>query len=169
MKLSTFAYQRFLQICSVLFLISSILALSANAFAEGPVSASRLGKVAIGGKDTVAYHHADAIAAHQLSKGKKSYVVRYNGVKWRFATEENADLFKANPDRYKPAYGGFCSNALSLGEGLIGTDGTHWEIFGDKLHLFFAGRGRDRWLDGNYERYNKEAMQAWKEITGLDE
>ena len=85
------------------------------------------------------------------------------------ATEENADLFKANPDRYKPAYGGFCSNALSLGEGLIGTDGTHWEIFGDKLHLFFAGRGRDRWLDGNYERYNKEAMQAWKEITGLDE
>ena len=159
------------KIKSLIILTASFIALGAAglAQAEGPVSASRLGKVAIGGVDTVAYHAADAIAAHQLKEGTKAHVVEYNGAKWCFATAENADLFRANPEKYKPAYGGFCSNALSLGEGLIGTNGTHWEIFGDKLHLFFAGRGRDRWLDGNYERYNKQAAQAWKEITGLDE
>jgi len=73
-------------------------------------------------------------------------VVDYLGAKWRFASKENADLFRANPDKYKPAYNGHCANALSLGKGLLKTNGKVWEIFGDELFLFYAERGRKRWL-----------------------
>ncbi|MBX2868029.1 MAG: hypothetical protein KTR18_05115 [Acidiferrobacterales bacterium] len=136
---------------------------------EGPISTSYIGKMAIGGKDTVAYHSQESIEKHQATEGSKDWVYKWRGAKWRFASKESYDKFKANPERYRPAYGGFCSNALSLGEGLIKTDGSHWEIFGGRLHLFFAARGRDRWLDGNMEEYNAQAAKAWKEITGYDD
>lgn len=137
--------------------------------AATPVSVSFFDKVAIGGRDSVAYHHKDAIAAHKSSAGEKQYVVNYNGAKWRFASRENADLFDANPDKYKPAYGGFCANALSLGEGLVKTDGTYWQIFDHRLYLFFSAGGRKRWLHGNHAQYNRKAATAWQQITDVAE
>jgi len=163
----------FLKLASIALLIIGAAMLSVSAIgaetSQGPISAKGFGKTAIGGKDTVAYHSKESIEQHKVTKGSKDWVYEWRGASWRFASKESYDKFKADPERYRPAYGGFCSNALSLGEGLIKTDGTHWEIFGDRLHLFFAGRGRDRWLDGNYEQYNAEAAQAWKEITGHDD
>ena len=70
-----------------------------------------------------------------------------------------------NPEKYAPAYNGHCANALSLGEGLIKTDGTHWEIFDDKLYLFYAPRGRNRWLNAeDYRVYKVIADQAWQAL-----
>ena len=89
-----------------LMMITTNIFIVTDAFAEEPVSKSRRG-VAIGSHDTVAYHslsrdpHAKAVA------GKKSWVVEYLGAKWRFASKESADLFKANPEKYKPAYNGY--------------------------------------------------------------
>ncbi|MGI9317793.1 MAG: YHS domain-containing (seleno)protein [bacterium] len=142
---------------------------SADSTSDGPVSTSRIGKVAIGGYDSVAYHDPNAINTHTASEGSKGWVVEWRGAKWRFVSEESYNAFKADPEKYRPAYGGFCSNALSLGEGLIRTDGAHWEILDDRLHLFYAARGRDRWLDGNHARYREQADLAWKEITGFDD
>ena len=142
---------------------------SFQTLANGPISKSGLSKVAIGGSDSVAYRSDQAATSHQHTKGKKNWVVEWRGAKWRFASEENYLAFKANPEKYRPAYGGHCANALSLGEGLIRTDGSHWEIFDDELHLFFAGRGRDRWLNGNQAQYKQEADAAWKEITGFND
>ncbi len=150
-------------------LILGSLQAAASDTSKGPISTSYIGKTAIGGKDTVAYHAAESIEKHQTTEGSKEWIHKWRGAKWRFASKESYEKFKADPERYRPAYGGFCSNALSLGEGLIKTDGTHWEIFGDRLHLFFAARGRDRWLDGNMEEYNAQAAKAWKEITGYDD
>ncbi|WP_255855055.1 hypothetical protein [Marinobacterium rhizophilum] len=68
------------------------------------------------------------------------------------------------PQRYLPAYHGHCANALSLGEGLIATDGRVWEFFGDQLHLFYAERGRQRWLNGDWKAYKADADQAWSNL-----
>ena len=143
----------------------AILCFSAVLFAAEPVSKSTFSGVAIDGHDTYAYHTEDAAAEHKAIEGSKKYTVEHKGAKWRFASQENADAFAADPDKYSPVYNGHCANALSLGEGLIKTDGTHWEIFGDQLYLFYAGRGRDRWLDGNFETYKTEADQAWQQIV----
>lgn len=63
-----------------------------------------------------------------------------------------------------PQYNGHCSNGLSLDEGLIRTDGSVWEFFGDKLHLFYAERGRQRWLTGDWQAYRRQADKAWQDI-----
>jgi len=132
--------------------------------ADDPVSKSRIGGVAIGGHDTVAYHDLQRAPQADAVKGTKTYSVKHKGATWRFLTQASADLFAANPDKYRPAYNGHCANALSLGEGLIRTNGTHWEIFNDELHLFFAARGRDRWNDGNWETCKQQADAAWERL-----
>ena len=157
-----------LALLGLLFLWSLNISASEDT-SKGPVSTSTFGKVAIGGHDTVAYHEPAAISSHIASEGSKDWVHEWRGAKWRFASEQSYIAFKSDPEKYRPAYGGFCSNALSLGEGLIRTDGTHWEILDGRLHLFFAARGRDRWLDGNHAKYRQQADQAWKEITGFDD
>jgi hypothetical protein len=47
---------------------------------------------------------------------------------------------------------------------LIKTDGTHWQIFEDQLYTFYAARGRERWMDGNFADYQKTDDKAWQKI-----
>jgi len=149
-----------IRISSLILLLGTLLITAAHA-AE-PVSKSRLKGVAIGGHDSVAYHSLARDPQATALKGTKKFAVKYKGANWNFANQESADKFAAEPEKFTPAYNGHCANALSLGEGLIRTDGTHWEIFDDQLYLFYAARGRTRWLDGNWEAYKSDADAAWQ-------
>jgi len=134
-------------------------------FAAEPVAKSRLGGVAIGGKDTVAYHALPAQPHKKAVSGKKSHTVSWKGAKWRFASAESAEKFRADPEKYSPAFNGHCANALSLGKGLLKTDGSHWEIFGERLYLFYAAKGRDRWIStGDVQPYIAAAEMAWSQL-----
>lgn len=145
-----------------------LLSLSSVTLAAEPVSKSRFGGVAIGGHDTVAYHQQTP-DQHLAAKGKGSYVVEWKGAKWRFATLADSETFAANPEKYSPAYNGFCANSLSLGKGLLKTDGSHWRIFDDQLYLFYAQKGEDRWTAGDYAEYKHLADRAWQDILVSEE
>ena len=139
---------------------------SLNALAAEPVSKSFFGDIAIDGHDPVAYHKVAEGEPHKASKGSKTWKAQWKGANWLFTNEKDRDVFAANPEKYAPAYNGHCANALSLGKGLLKTDGTHWQIFGDQLYTFYAAKGRDRWLAGDVEEYKKAADKAWNEIIG---
>lgn len=130
-----------------------------------PVSKSRFKGVAIGGHDSLAYHTLAREPQDAALKGQKQFVVKYKGAKWRFSNQASADQFAADPEKFSPAYNGHCANALSLGEGLIRTDGTHWEILDDQLYLFYAAKGRTRWMDGNWATYKIDADAAWDTLS----
>jgi YHS domain-containing protein len=132
--------------------------------ASEPVSTG-WSNVAIGGKDTVSYFTEGAKASHQVLDGQAGFTVQYQGATWRFASRASADKFAANPGAYTPQYNGHCSNGLSLDEGLITTRGDVWEFFGDKLYLFYAERGRLRWLSGDWRAYRDHADKAWRVIV----
>lgn len=156
---------RLISIVVVLGALIGALIFTGHAYAAEPVSKSAFRGVAIGGKDTVAYHTLNRSPQAIALGGKKSFVVKHKGAKWQFADQATADKFAADPDKYSPAYNGHCANALSLGKGLLKTDGTHWEIYGDKLYLFYAAVGRTRWNDGNWEAYKVDADAAWVTIV----
>lgn len=147
-----------LSVTALLFLFCSA------SLAGDPVSKGYWNSIAIDGHDTVQYH-ADAVRSkHAEVKGEKRFSVDWNHATWLFASQASADKFAATPERYVPRYNGHCSNALSLDEGLISTDGTVWEFFGENLHLFYAERGRQRWLNGNWKSYKATADEAWEEL-----
>ena len=142
-----------------------VLLISTLVAADEPVAKSRLGGHAIGHHDTVAYHFLASDPQEDAVKGSKDHIVEYKGAKWNFASAESAARFAADPEKYSPAYNGHCANALSLGEGLIRTDGTHWEIFDNQLYLFYAGRGRDRWLSvDDISEFKATADAAWERL-----
>lgn len=143
----------------MLFLISGLLL-------AAPVSKSFLTGVAIGGHDSVHYHSEMAQVSHQAIQGK--YEFRWQGAVWKFASPSSRDVFAADPERYAPAYNGFCANALSLGEGLIKTDGSVWQIFDNQLFLFYAPAGRERWLRGDAAEYKAKADVAWERLSKSD-
>ncbi len=132
--------------------------------AAEPVSKSSSGGVAIGGHDAVAYHSLARQPQQKAIGGVETFTVEYKGANWHFASKESAERFAASPDDFAPAYNGFCANALSIGNGLVKTDGTHWEIFESQLYLYFAGRGRKRWLDGNWKTYKAAADAEWQKL-----
>lgn len=148
--------------------IGFVFLLCQNLFANEPVSTSFWNNIAIGKHDSLAYYQPGLTGSTATSIGKKQFVVNWQGADWRFASQASAEKFAEKPRKYAPRYNGHCANALSLGEGLINTDGTVWEFFGDKLHLFYAERGRQRWLKGDWKTYQKEADAAWNKTLAKE-
>ena len=65
---------------------------------------------AINGYDTVAY-----FTVGKAAKGQDSLSTQWPGAKWKFASQTNLDLFKANPEKYAPQYGGYCAYGVTQG------------------------------------------------------
>ncbi|WCN07607.1 YHS domain-containing (seleno)protein [Marinomonas mediterranea] len=145
-------------------ILSLVLLFPLGLSASEPVSTSYWSNTAIGGHDTTAYHQVELDRPSRLAEGSPRFTVKWNGAEWHFASQASADKFSTKPAEYAPSYNGFCANALSLGEGKIRTDGTVWEFFGDKLYLFYAERGRQRWLNGDWQQYKAQADTAWADI-----
>lgn len=97
--------------------------------------------VALNGKDVVSFFGNDAPI-----EGSQKFVVDWDNTKWRFSSEENRDLFKQDPTKYIPEFGGFCPVALADNHARIGTT-THYTVIDQKLYL----------------NYNKDAETIFKD------
>jgi YHS domain-containing protein len=84
---------------------------------------------AIGGTDPVTY-----FTDGEPNQGSDEFTAEYDGVTWRFVSAENRDTFLADPEKYAPAYGGFCATGMSVGQ-KIPIDPTYWKIVDGKLYL----------------------------------
>ena len=79
-----------------------------------------------------------------------------------FLNEAHRKLFQANPAKYEPQYGGFCSNGAPFGI-KMGSDPTEWQIVDGRLFIFGDIVGHSKWaLD---PRFNIEhADRMWPEV-----
>jgi YHS domain-containing protein len=71
--------------------------------------------------------------------GSDKFTANHGGVTWQFASAEHRDAFKADPARYAPQYGGFCSWGVAQGK-LFDVDPVNgWTVSNGKLYLNFNG------------------------------
>jgi len=96
--------------------------------------------IAIRGFDTVAYFTQGAPV-----KGNSNFVVEWHGATWQFASQEHADLFKADPQAYAPQYGGYCAYGVSQ-DYLVKIEGDQWKIENGKLYLNYDRKVQNTWL-----------------------
>ena len=87
------------------------------------------GGVAIHGYDPVAY-----FTMGKPTKGVAQYALKWQGATWHFASAKHRDLFKANPEKYAPQFGGYCAYGLALG-GVVPTKPDVWAVHNGKLYL----------------------------------
>jgi len=105
--------------------------------------------VAIRGTDPVAYFEEG-----RPVPGRPEFAFTWDGATWRFASAANRDRFAASPERYAPAYGGFCAWAVSQGY-TAPTDPRAWRIVEGRLYLNYDLSVQRRWerdIPGNIAR-----------------
>lgn len=89
--------------------------------------------IGIKGYDAVGYFTDD-----KAIPGDANITTEYGGVTWRFASKEHRDLFVANPQKYTPQYGGFCSWGVGGANKLFDVDPEKgWTIYEGKLYMNF--------------------------------
>ncbi len=63
------------------------------------------------GYDVVAYH-----TLNKATKGDAKFTEWFHGARYQFISSEHQQMFRENPRKYLPQYGGFCAYAMSLGK-----------------------------------------------------
>ena len=117
---------------------------------------------AIRGYDPVAYH-----TEQRPVEGSAEHTYRWNDAYWHFASADNLELFRQDPERYAPQYGGFCAYAMSKGY-VVSTDPHAWEVVDDKLYLNYSLGVRKTWLK-DVPGYVEKADRNWqKKIAKQD-
>lgn len=116
-------------------ILASLLALALLAApaarAAAPVNVAR-GNLALRGHDPVAYFEEG-----KPVRGRAEHAFSWMGAAWRFASAKNRELFRADPGRYAPQYGGYCAWAVSHGY-TADIDPAAWRIVDGKLYLNYS-------------------------------
>lgn len=101
--------------------------------------------VILDGYDAVAF-----FTDNKPVKGDAKYQYNFQDATYYFASQEHLDLFKANPDKYKPQFGGWCAYAVSLGR-IAPIDVNNFSIVDGRLFI----------------QHNQRAVNGWnKDVPG---
>jgi len=138
-------------------LILFALVVSTQALAVNPTYTSLFSSEAIKGYDTVAY-----FTESKPVKGKSEFSTEYNKATWLFSSQENLDLFLADPEKYAPQYGGYCAYAVSQGS-TASIKPELFTIYKGKLYLNYNDSINDRW-SANKDAFIVDADENWLEI-----
>ena len=117
--------------------------------------------VAIKGADPVAY-----FTSSQATQGNSAYQYSWQNTTWHFASQENLDLFKADPFKYAPQFGGYCAYAVSRGY-TAAIDPDAWRIVDNKLYLNLSLSVRSLWesdVPGSIEKGNQNWPNLQKQL-----
>jgi len=85
--------------------------------------------LAVHGYDVVAY-----FTTQSPTIGQAQFKEVYQGATYRFSSEENLKVFRADPAKYAPQFGGYCAYGVSVGKKFDG-DPKDWTVYDGKLYL----------------------------------
>jgi YHS domain-containing protein len=126
--------------------------------------------VILDGYDAVAFY-----TDNKPVKGDVAFQYKYEGAIYYFASQQHLDLFKENPDKYKPQFGGWCAYAVSLGR-IAPIDVNNFSIVGGRLFIQHNQRAVNGWnkdVPGNVIKADKYwpdvAAHHGKQITTDEE
>lgn len=143
----------FFMIGALLFTIALAALPITKANAADQIYTSLFSNNAVGGYDATSYFDGTPV------KGNKKYSMTYKGAKWLFASAENLEKFRAQPEKFAPQYGGYCAYAAAIGQTAKG-DPTLWDVHEGKLYLNINKEIKDKWV-GSKEAYIEAGDKNW--------
>ena len=114
--------------------------------------------IAIEGYDPLGYFDGRPV------EGDSKWTFSHKGVTYQFSNAMNLAKFKANPEKYEPAYGGWCAYAMGETGEKVKIDPETYKIIEDKLFLFYNFWGNNTLTDWNKNEHSlkTKADQNWK-------
>jgi YHS domain-containing protein len=141
-----------------LFLMAALLLGATAAVAQSAASFNLDNGVAIEGYDPVAYFTENAAVP-----GDPDISTTHNGVTYYFSTEEHRELFSDDPDRYVPAYGGWCAFAAARGR-LADINPEQFVVHEGTLYLNYSGWINRRFVN-QLEENIEQATANWPDLA----
>lgn len=129
---------------------------SFGALAQMQAGAQTPARVGLKGYDPVAYF---TLSIPTLGVAQYEYV--YDGVLYRFANAHHRELFRANPEKYAPQFGGSCAMNMSSGVRRE-ADPTIWVISNGNLYVFAGTGGQSRFRQDTAAA--ARASENWKTL-----
>ena len=118
--------------------------------------------VALEGYCPVAY-----FAVNKPVKGKSAHAVNHKGVWYFFVNEDAKQMFEADPEKYLPAYGGWCAFGMAI-QDKFPVDPTNFKIVDGRLMLFLKNKNIDAhelWQKGNEKELLQKADAHWNKVN----
>lgn len=138
-------------------LVISSLIFSFNSFAKDPIYTGYFSSEAVSGYDTVAY-----FTQSKAVKGLKKFSYEYQGEDWYFSNNQHLALFKQDPEKYAPQYGGYCAFAVAKND-TASSDPEQWTIENGKLYLNYNADIKQQWL-AEKTNFIIKADQNWPHV-----
>lgn len=118
-------------------------------------------------KNDIANHGYDVVSyikSNKAMKGDKKYFVQNESSTYYFSSVENKNLFKANPEKYLPVYGGWCAYAMGKDGSLVDINPETFKVINGKTYLFYNKFVTNTLNDWNKDEKNLKlkADKNWK-------
>ena len=101
------------------------------------------------GYDVVSYFNGNPVI------GIKKFTTEFDGVSYKFSSQQNLNSFKENPIKFIPQYGGYCAYAIGAKADKVGINPKTFSVENGKLYLF-------------YNAWGTNTLELWKkDLKGL--
>lgn len=158
-----------------------LLALTALTFSSAALQAEPAKVLINKNKEGLALQGYDPVAYftdNKPVKGDPKFKSSYQGAGYYFASAEHKALFDANPDKYAPAFGGYCGYAASINR--LSPISPEWfQVIDGRLILQHNKRAFDKWnadvpgnvvkADANWPGLIEKNGSAQKQLLQLDD
>ena len=117
--------------------------------------------MALGGFDPVSYFDG------KPAEGSSDIKTSYKGLIYQFSSRTNLTKFNAAPEKYEPAYGGWCAYAMGETGEKVKIDPETYTILDGKLYLFYNFWGNNTLEDWkrNEKKLKEVADSNWRKIV----
>jgi YHS domain-containing protein len=88
---------------------------------------------------------------HKAAQGSKSFTHTYGGATFRFVDQAHRDRFVKEPERYLPAFGGWCAYAMGAKNEKVEVDPETFKVKDGKVYLFY-----NRFFTNTLDDWNKD-------------
>ncbi len=139
-----------------LLILTTVLFLALPGKAQKAEIFQKEGK-AIRGFDPVAF-----FTANSPVMGDSMFSYTWKEATWYFASKVNLELFKAQPEKYAPQYGGYCAYGTADGH-KAPTETDTWSIYNGKLYFNYNQKVKGLWTKST-EEYIRKADLNWEKI-----
>jgi hypothetical protein len=120
--------------------------------------------LAIEGYCPVAY-----LESNEAQMGERRY--RYeSGATFHFTSKRARDTFSAQPEKYLPAYGGWCAYAMATENRKVKSNPQAFKVIGGRAYLFQKDPTKDAlalWEQGNEGELIKKADEFWNSLPAM--
>lgn len=100
--------------------------------------------------------------------GSPEFAAEHRGVTYFFADADEQNAFTADPERYAPAYGGWCAFGMAV-DNYFPVDPTLYKIVDDRLFLFLQNdeaNALELWNAKDEADLTQEADEFWASENG---